>query len=164
MYFPNIWVPVCGRAIKILLGGKGTKLFAVTIIIVTASISASEHCSSLQIMADDVGSDLYSVEFKTFKECIPCLEITLTDNLTPILHELNKRGLIKHDAHDKAKEDTLRTPAQKAVLIVSSLKDVIEISSDRFHELIEVLSHKRVANYYKDVVVKLKKTFGRFIY
>ena len=28
MYFPNIWVPVCGRAIKILLGGKGTKLFA----------------------------------------------------------------------------------------------------------------------------------------
>ena len=30
MYFPNIWVPVCGRAIKILLGGKGTKLFAGT--------------------------------------------------------------------------------------------------------------------------------------
>ena len=30
MYFPNIWVPVCGRAIKILLGGKGTKLFART--------------------------------------------------------------------------------------------------------------------------------------
>ena len=116
-------------------------------------------------MADDVGYDLYSVEFKTFKECIPCLEKTLTDNLTPILHELNERGLIKHDAHDKAKEDTsIRTPAQKAVLIVSSLKDVIELSSDRFHELIEVLSDKRVANYYKDVVVKLKKPFGRFIH
>ena len=27
MYFPSIWVPVCERAIKILLGGKGTKLF-----------------------------------------------------------------------------------------------------------------------------------------
>ena len=133
--------------------------------IVTASISASEHCSPLQIMANDVGSDLYSVEFKMFKECIPCLEKTLKDNLTPILDELNERGLIKHDAYDKAKEDTsIRTPARKAELIVSSLKDVIELSSDRFHELIEVLSDMRVANYYKDVVVKLQKPFGRFIH
>ena len=115
-------------------------------------------------MANDVGSD-YSAEFKTFKEYIPCLEKTLKNNLTPILEELNERGLINYDAHDKVKEfPSLLTPAQKAELIVRSLKDVIGHCSDRFYELIEVLSDKRVANYYKDVVVKLIKPFGRLLH
>lgn len=109
------------------------------------------------IMAENPEPNL---ELDTFNENISYLEQTLCGNVQPILHKLNEKGLIKHDAYDKVKEiQSLLTSEQKAGLIVASLRDVIKLSADRYHELIEVLSDKEVANYFRDGVKKLKKPF-----
>ena len=106
----------------------------------------------------DSGKD--TIEFKTFHKEICFIEKSLNGNISPILSQLMDEAVITHDAYDKVKAlPTQLTSTQQATMIATSIRDRIELSSEYYHKLIEIMSDKSVVSSFKPAIKKLHGTF-----
>ena len=87
------------------------------------------------------------------------LEIALTDNISPILEELNIKGLIKPDVYQKFKDSDMKLSSKdKVSLVLSCLQDKVQLNPQHLQTFVSIISAPKISVYYKDIISILQKS------
>ncbi len=85
------------------------------------------------------------------------LELALKDNLSPILEELNIKGLIKPDIYNKFKDSDVKlSSTEKVSMVLSCLQDKVQLNSRHLQTFVSIISAPNIRVYYEEIIAILE--------
>ncbi len=85
------------------------------------------------------------------------LELALRDNLSPILEELNIKGLIKPDIYNKFKDSDVKlSSTEKVSMVLSCLQDKVQLNPRHLQTFVSIISAPNIRVYYEEIIAILE--------
>lgn len=100
-------------------------------------------------------------EFEAYLSCVSELELSLKDNCSLIIEDLNSQGLLKSDVYEQLKDvkNNNLSSKERSSMIVTSVREYIEIAPANYNKFIKIM--KKHEKLFADVIKKLEQTYKK---